>query len=302
MCIRDRQYIVASIRDITERKQAENELRQNERKLKLAMDMAKLAYWEYNVSSDLFTFDDRFYKLYGTTADHEGGLQMSSEEYAQKFLPPEESYMVREELTKALETDDPDFFGQVEHTIMMADGEKRFIIVRYGIIKDAEGRTIKTYGANQDITELKMAEKELRESELKYRTLFNSSPDSTILVGTDGNLMDVNLAAQEVAGLSKENLAGKHFTELNLLLDEEMPLHIKKVSQILEGKSLKPYESRFIDRSGKVRYVETYLKALKKDDEIFAFNVIAHDITERKKAEEKLKEIIDELELSLIHI
>lgn len=292
------QYIVASIRDITERKQAENELRQNERKLKLAMDMAKLAYWEYNVSSDLFTFDDRFYKLYGTTADHEGGLQMSSEEYAQKFLPPEESYMVREELTKALETDDPDFFGQVEHTIMMADGEKRFIIVRYGIIKDAEGRTIKTYGANQDITELKMAEKELRESELKYRTLFNSSPDSTILVGTDGNLMDVNLAAQEVAGLSKENLAGKHFTELNLLLDEEMPLHIKKVSQILEGKSLKPYESRFIDRSGKVRYVETYLKALKKDDEIFAFNVIAHDITERKKAEEKLKEIIDELERS----
>ena len=296
--ISGKKYIVASIKDITERKQAENELRQNERKLKLAMDMAKLAHWEYDVSSDLFTFDDSFYKLYGTTADQEGGLKMSSEEYAQKFIPPEESNMVMKEIAKALETDDPDFFGQVEHTIMRVDGEKRFIIVRYGIIKNAEGRTIKTYGANQDITELKMAEKELRESELKYRTLFNSSPDSTILIGIDGNLMDVNHAAQEVTGLSKEDLIGKNFTELNLLLDEEMPLHIEKVSQVLRGKSSKPYESRFIDRNGKIRYAETYLKALKKDDEIFAFNVIAHDITERKKAEEKLKEIINELERS----
>ena len=296
--ISGKKYIVASIKDITELKQAENELRQNERKLKLAMDMAKLAYWEYDISSDLFTFDDRFYKLYGTTADQEGGLKMSSEEYAQKFIPPEESHMVMKEIAKALETDDPDFFGQVEHTIIRVDGEKRFIIVRYGIIKNAEGRTIKTYGANQDITELKMAEKELRESELKYRTLFNSSPDSTILIGIDGNLMDVNHAALEVTGLSKEDLIGKNFTELNLLLDEEMPLHIEKVSHVLRGKSLKPYESRFIDRNGKTRYAETYLKALKKDDEIFAFNVIAHDITERKKAEEKLKEIINELERS----
>lgn len=157
-------YIVASIRDITEHKHAEDELRQNERKLELTMDMAKLAYWEYDASSDLFTFDDRFYKLYSTTADQEGGLRMSSEEYAQKFLPPEESHMVMEEVTKALETDDPDFFGQVEHTIIRADGEKRFIIVRYGIIKDAKGRTIKSYGANQDITELKEAEEKLRET------------------------------------------------------------------------------------------------------------------------------------------
>ncbi|MEN6292589.1 MAG: PAS domain S-box protein, partial [Methanobacterium sp.] len=108
------QYIVASIRDITERKKTENSLRQSERKLTLAMDMAKLAYWEYDVSLDLFTFDDRFYKLYGTTADHEGGSKMSSEEYAQKFLPPEESHLVNEEMAKALQTDDPDFFGQVE--------------------------------------------------------------------------------------------------------------------------------------------------------------------------------------------
>ena len=416
-------YIVASIKDLTKRKKAENELRRSERKLKLAMDMAKLAYWEYDVSSDMFTFDDRFYKLYGTSVACEGGFQMSPEEYARRFIPREESGVVSEEINNALKTDDHDFFRQVQHTIIMADGEKRFITVRYGVIKNNEGRTIKTYGVNQDITELKhaenalkdneakfrgifdnaidmisliksskdgnymryievnkaginrlgyskeeilnmspydidegpetpeymeklfkkghvrfetihvakngtkipveviihfinhnnmnialeisrditerkKAENELKESEQKYRTLFNSSPDSTILIGTDGNLLDVNYAAQEVTGISRKDLIGKNFTELDILLDEEMPLHIKKVSQILGGGNAKPYESRFIDKNGKIHYSETYLKSLKRDDEIFAFNVIAHDITERKKAEEKLKEMICELERS----
>ena len=293
------QYIVAVIRDITEHKKIENDLRRSERKLKLALDMAKLAYWEYDVSSNLFTFDDSFYKLYGTTADQEGRSKMSPEEYAQKFIPPEESHLVMEELNKALKTDDPDFFGQSEHTIIKADGEKSFIIVRYGVIKDDKGRTIKTYGANQDITELKMAEKELRENELKYRTLFNSSPDYTILIGTDGNLIDVNYAAQEIVGLSKDDLVGKHLTEMmSILLDEELPLHLEKVSQAAAGKNIKPYESRFRDKKGEIHHAETYLKALKKDDEIFAFNVIVHDITERKEAEKKLNETIEELERS----
>jgi PAS domain S-box-containing protein len=155
-------YIVAVIRDITELKNVESALRENERKLKIAMDMAKLVNWEYDIKSDVFTFDDNFYALYGTTTHEEGGIKMSSEEYAQKFIPPEESYLVAEEIAKALETNDPNFIENIEHSIIRTDGEKRNIIVRLGVIKDNEGKTIRTYGANQDITELKKAEKELK--------------------------------------------------------------------------------------------------------------------------------------------
>ncbi len=52
------------------------------------MDIAKLVYWEYDGATDMFTFDDQFYALYGTTVDDEGGNQMSSEEYATRFVPP----------------------------------------------------------------------------------------------------------------------------------------------------------------------------------------------------------------------
>ncbi len=163
---------LASLLDITDEKIIIDALRESEAQLKIAMDMAKLVHWEYDVDLDLYTFDDQFYKLYGTTMDREGGSKMSSEEYARKFLPPEESHIVKEGIAKALETDDPNFSRNVEHSILMADGEKRFILVRSEIIKDMDGRTIKTHGVNQDITERKMAEKEIEEN-LKKLDMLN---------------------------------------------------------------------------------------------------------------------------------
>ncbi|HEX3014287.1 MAG TPA: PAS domain S-box protein, partial [Methanobacterium sp.] len=121
---------LASLLDITDKITNVNALRESEAQLKIAMDMAKLVHWEYDVNLDLYTFDNQFYKLYGTTVDREGGSKMSSDEYAQKFLPPEESHVVKDGIAKALETDNPNFSRKVEHSIITADGEKRFILVR----------------------------------------------------------------------------------------------------------------------------------------------------------------------------
>ncbi len=163
---------IESIRDISKHKKIEEQLKESESQLKIAMDLAKLVHWEYDVDSDLFTFDDHFYRLYGTSTDREGGSKMSSAEYARRFIPPEEAHIVAEETAKALETDDPNYYGQSEHAIIRVDGEKRFIVVRFGIIKDNEGRTIKTYGTNQDITEIKLAEGEIKEH-LKKSDILN---------------------------------------------------------------------------------------------------------------------------------
>jgi PAS domain S-box-containing protein len=155
---------VASLLDITDKKKSRIALRESKARLKIAMDLAKLVSWEYDVKSDMFTFDDQFYALYGTSIEKEGGTKMSSEEYARRFIPPEDSSLVAEEIAGALRTEDPDYYRNFEHRIIRADGELRFMIVLFGIVKDDKGHTIIIYGANQDITERKKSEERIKAS------------------------------------------------------------------------------------------------------------------------------------------
>jgi signal transduction histidine kinase/ActR/RegA family two-component response regulator len=90
---------------------------------------------------------------------------MTADEYAKRFLHPDDVHTVREEMQKAIETTDPNYSRQIEHRIIYADGTVGHINVRFVIEKDADGRTVKTYGVNQDITERKRSEERLRESE-----------------------------------------------------------------------------------------------------------------------------------------
>ena len=114
-------------RDITEQKKSENLLRENEVRLAQAMDLAKLVNWEFDIATGMFTFDDRFYSLYGTTAEREGGTRMSAEGYAREFLPPEDAGCVAEAIGEMMATTDPAFSGYVEHRIIRRDGEIRYI-------------------------------------------------------------------------------------------------------------------------------------------------------------------------------
>jgi two-component sensor histidine kinase/DNA-binding response OmpR family regulator len=152
------------------RKQAEEALRTSEAQLSNAMVIAKLSYWEYDVDADMFTFNDHFYDIFRTTAEKVGGYKMSSEQYTRQFVHPDDMSMVGSETRKAIETSDPDFNRQIEHRIIYADGEIGYISVRFFIEKDSQGRTIKTFGANQDITDHKRAEEQIQR-DLKEKTL-----------------------------------------------------------------------------------------------------------------------------------
>jgi len=138
-----------------------------------ALDIAHMAIWEYDRRSDFFTFNDRFYSLYGTTAEIEGGYLIKSEEYANRFLHPSDSHLVREEIEMALLTHDPDYYSEVEHRIIRRDGEIRSIIVRYTVKLDSSGNVVMTQGANQDITDRKKIESTFLETNKKLNLLTN---------------------------------------------------------------------------------------------------------------------------------
>jgi two-component system, cell cycle sensor histidine kinase and response regulator CckA len=146
------------------------QLQTSESQLANALEIAHLGHWEYDVAKDLFTFNDQFYNIFGATAGEIGGYTMSSAEYARRFVHPDDQTLVGEETRKAIEATDPKFSRQLVHRMLYADGTTGHISVRYFIVKDASGRTVKTYGVNQDITERKRNEEALIEANRKLRS------------------------------------------------------------------------------------------------------------------------------------
>ena len=160
-------HFVAVKEDITERRRIEQSLRDSERRAKMAMDLALLVHWELDVANRMYTFDEQFYALYGTSADREGGTHMSVAEYTRRFLPPDEQPLVEREIRQSLAQEDSGQVRRLEHRILRVDGEERFVAVRYQIQRNAQGEVVALRGANQDITERKRVERQLVEAKAR---------------------------------------------------------------------------------------------------------------------------------------
>jgi PAS domain S-box-containing protein len=281
-------------RDITERKRAEESLKKSQLQLTEAMDLSHLVNWEFDVPTGIFSFNDRFYAMYGTTAEQEGGYQMPAEVYAREFVHPDEIIVVAAEVNKAITTTDPDYVSQVEHRIIRRDGEIRHIIVRIAITKDANGRTIKTHGANQDITEIKKTQEALRESEDRYRTLAESAPESIFILSRDGRFAYINKqgavmlgkTVEEIRGLSLADVfpppaAAHMMEEINLMFTTGQP--IREESLVPSPAGLKSHDAFLIPLKTPHGTVTSILG-------------ISRDITDLKLAEEELRQLNATLE------
>lgn len=124
-----------------------------------ALNIAKLANWEYDVNRDRFIFNDHFYSIFHTTAEQEGGYELSSAEYAERFVHPEDHPLVGIEIEKALKSTDRHYSAGLEHKFLYRDGSGAgYMSVEVHIDRDDRGNILRYYGANQDITERKSLE------------------------------------------------------------------------------------------------------------------------------------------------
>lgn len=224
--------IIGSLTDITARKKAEEELHASQLLLINALEMASMGHWEYNVSTDSFTFNDQFYKMLHTSIKEVGSYTMSSTEYAKRFFHPDDYELIVKEIQDSIKTADANYHREFEHRIIFADGEVGTIAVRFNIIKDLNGNTIKTHGVNQDITKYKSIQNELikaklraeESSRLKSVFLANMSHElRTPMVGVLGFaelLLDELSEPSQVEMVTTIINSGKRLmTTLNLILD-----------------------------------------------------------------------------------
>ncbi len=282
-------FLLSTILDITDQKQTETELRMSQKKLGSTLEQAKMGYWEYDIQSDLFTFNDQFYKMLHTSAEKEGGYTMSSAKYAKRFVHPEFIDIVGREIQKAIKAVNPNFWTELEHRVFFADGKSGTVSVRIHIIKNQRGETIKTYGFNQDITERKKAEEDLRLSENKFSTAFHISPDSVNINRLSGGCyLDINQGFTKIMGYSREEILGKTSLEINIWVNPDD--REKLVKGLLIHGEVTNLEAQFRAKSGEIHIGLMSAKKLMINNEECILS-ITRDISERKQTEEKIRKL-----------
>ncbi|MGA3286088.1 MAG: PAS domain S-box protein, partial [Bacteroidota bacterium] len=276
--------------DITERKQADEALRESEAKLIEAMKIARLGTWEYDVVRDQFTFNDQFYKLLHTTAEREGGYIMSSAHYAQKFVYPDDVSVVGMEIQKALETTDPDYYSELDHRIICVDGEIGYITVHIRIVKDAQGRTVKTHGVNQDITERKRAEEALQESELRFRSLYENATIGIYRTTPDGNILLANPALVKMLGYTSfHKLAERNLEKDGFESSSQRKEFLEKIER--DGE-VHGYDSKWMRQDDSAIFVLESARAIRDSQgKTLYYDGTVEDITERKLLEEQMRQV-----------
>ena len=289
--IRDGQQIIGMsgiVRDITQRKLAEEALLESEARLTDAMKIAKLSTWEYNFALDRFTFNDQFYSLFHTTAELEGGYTMSSRQYALKFIYQDDWVMVKKEMRKALETPNPAYTSYMEYRVVYKTGEKGYFTANIRIEKDADNRTIKARGVNQDITERKWMEETL----LRVNKAVESSSDAICMSDSQGHHFYHNKAFTEVFGYTTEEMEAAGGGQI-IYIDKNVA---REVFDVTKNGGAWNGEVEMLSKSKRKFIVSLRADAITDANEaIVGLVEMNTDITQQKRAEEKIKKSNEQL-------
>lgn len=179
-----------------------------------------------------------------------------------------------------------------ESPVLTADGEERVISWHNTILKDEYGRITGTLSSGEDITERKETEKALRESEKKLKAIVESAKDGIIMLNENGEVTFWNRAAEEIFGYRSEEIIGKNLYRIIApeKYRDKFEKSFKKFKKTGKGDVIgKTLELSISRKDGKEIYIELSISGVKLNSKWNAVGIV-RDITERKRAERKLRE------------
>ncbi|MBM4132196.1 MAG: PAS domain S-box protein [Nitrospira sp.] len=168
------------------------------------------------------------------------------------------------------------------------NGELFPCLLSASVVRSPEGEVVGVMGVSRDITEQKLAEERLRESEQRYRSFLETATDVIFTISPAGVITSLNSAFDRYTGFPREDWIGKPY--LALLHPEDADLSRRRFQQILTGQSLAPIEMRVRTQSGEYITGEFTITPQMQDGRVVEVLGIARDVTERKQAEAALRD------------
>jgi PAS domain S-box-containing protein len=271
--------------ELTERKRAEEGLRESEERLRLAQGGAGIGVWDLNPRTGEHNRTPELNLLYGTDPE-----TISTYHDWRKRVHPDDIERFEAERDEAIARHEP---FTLEFRFFHSSGEIRWMAVRGRAIYDEAGEAVRVLGVNIDITERKQAEDELRKRELEFRALVENSPDMIVRVGKDLRRIYVNPAIVSTFGLTPAEFVGTRIPEEDEVKPDKRE-HARVVRSACKRvfstgeevvveysyptpKGIRYFQGRLIPEYGESGEIETLL-------------TISRDITERKRMEEAIRE------------
>jgi PAS domain S-box-containing protein len=275
------------VEDISQRKQAEEALRESENLLRESQVSAGLGSYVLDIPSGLWKSSDMLDQVWGIDETY----QRTMDGWAALTHPDDRTMIVDYFNKEVLGQGRP--FNKEYRIIRHIDQAERWVHGLGRLEFDAQGKPLKMHGTIQDITERKQAEHALRLSEEKFRKAFIISPDSiNINRLQDGMYIAINNGFTQIMGYNEADCIGKTSMELNIWADPQDRKRL--VDGLIKNGEVTNLEARFCAKNGDIKYglMSASLLDLNNIPHIIS---ITRDITERKQAENVLARQAQEL-------
>ncbi|HET7480427.1 MAG TPA: PAS domain S-box protein [Rubrobacteraceae bacterium] len=270
-------------RDITQRKQAEERLREREEQLRLALEASSLGLWRQDLDTGEFIASPQASIMHGLPP----GTPWSPD-LALRVVHPEDRDSVRERVDRAI-ADGGSYDS--EFRVVWPDESVRWIASRGRVYEGSDGRPRSLIGVVQDVTARKQAEEALREAEEKYRGIFENSTSGIFHTTVDGRYRDANPALARLLGYDSPEELVATLTDLAHQLYENPEDRDKFTNALREHGSVKGYEVRVRRKNDTLVWLSVNARLVRDESgNTVGYEGVVEEITERKESEEALRE------------
>jgi two-component system, cell cycle sensor histidine kinase and response regulator CckA len=275
-------YLAGYTIDITERKKAEEALRESERRLSETQKMAQLGHWIWDVKTGDVVWSEEVFKTF----------QLNPKEFTPhidsilELSPwPEDHERDKELIRKAMASHEK---GSYEQRFLRPDKSIGYYFSTFQGKYDSAGNLVSIVGTVQDITDRKRAEEALRESEKRFSAIFSASPIGISITNViDGKIIDANPAVTTILGYSRDEIIGRTTSELQMWVDPEVREIM--INALRGGGSEHYFETKCRRKSGEIGSLLVSIEKIELSQKEYILSMFL-DITERKQAEAAVEE------------
>src|SRR2546425_6947121 len=267
--------VMAIVRDITERKRAEEALLRLSSAVRIATDSIVIA----DLEGRIVEVNDATLKMYGT--EDKGELIGKSVFDLITPVNRAQAVVAREQ------TLDKGFISNLEYGVITKDGSAVPVEVSATLMSDTSGNPVGFVGVSRDITQRKRAEEALRHSEEYFRLLIENALDIIILLNSDGTVRYQSPSAERLLGYKLEEAIGKRGFEF--VHPDDLPTVMNTFAEVIKSPGLTPrVEVRVQHKDGSWRILEALGNNLVDHPAVGSLIINSRDITERKHMEIEL--------------